>query len=211
MPKVICLDFDGPIVNSLGPNIEFGLRMKEKYQGPKPLPPADHIIEWKKLVVFPMVAMFQNLGFSKEQAQYIHDHDYLEEFGNQRNPAPLHEGMQHIIRRLRDDGNRLAIVSLNYRCNILASLGELANSFEVIHSFNEFPEKPAALIDAAKRLGTTPEQAIYVGDSISDHHAARAVKMPFFGVSYGWQITGDEPEFVSAKTPRELESMLTYY
>lgn len=211
MAKAILFDFDGPLVDSLSMTIDFCLRMKEKYQLLNSLPPATEIEAWKKTVGFPMSLMLQNIGFSERQAQQIHNNEYLAEFGEQKNPAPLHRGMKHIIRRLLDDGNRLGIVSLNHRCNILASLGELADSFEVIHSFNEFPEKPPALTDAAERLSTTTEQAIYVGDSLADHHAARAVKMPFFGVSYGWQITGNESEFVSAKTPRELESMLTYF
>ena len=210
MAKVILLDFDGPIIDSLGNHIDFCLRMNEKYGGPKMLPPADNLNAWRNLASYPMVNFLINIGFTASRAEYIRDHDYLPEFANQKNPAPLYPGMAELIAKLYAEGCHLGIVSQNLRQNILASIGRLTEHFSIISSNDEFPEKPPALIHAAHTLGIAPDRAVYIGDAPKDYKAACAVGMPFIGVSWGWQITGDEKDFVSAKSPEELEFLLAF-
>ena len=208
MPKVILFDFDGPLADSLRRHIEFCLRMNEKYGGQLVLPEASDIESWRKLVGFPMIKFLTNLGFSTEQAQIIHDDDYLREFGKKRKPVPLYPGAERLIRFLKNRGKQLGIVSLNHRYNILATLGPLIDQFGVIYSYNEFTKKPPALLSAVQFFGIEPTESVYIADALGDYQAACAVKMPFIGTSYGWQITGQETEFTSAASPGELELML---
>lgn len=210
MPKAIIFDFDGPLADSFRKHVGFCCRMNEKYGGPKMLPPAHNTAAWKKLAGYPITEFLTNLGFSPEKAREINDSDYAKEFGDQRDAAPLHPDMPAIIRNLKAEGNWLGIVSLNLRRNILASLGPLAGEFTVIYGCDDFPRKPPALKIALRALRSLPKDAVYIGDSLHDYQAALEVGMAFIGVSYGWQITGQESEFVSAASPAELEWMLAF-
>lgn len=210
MCKIIYFDFDGPLVDSFWKHIEFCLRMAIKYGLMRPLPEISDLVGWRNLADFPMEKFLANIGFSAEMAKMIHDNEYLTEFGNQRTPAPFYPGVPEMIGRLKAEGNRLGIVSLNNRVNIISALGPIANCFDVILSADEFPTKPPALHLASTLMGINPERAVYIGDAPHDYVAACAVKMPFIGVSYGWIINGTETEYNSARSPEELELMLAF-
>ena len=208
MPKAILFDFDGPLADSLNPHIDFLLRMSSIYGGPSTLPKAEDTEVWKNLSGYPMTRFMENVGFTKEQAKQIFSNEYDAEFAN--HPSPLYIGVPKLINGLKNRGFILGIISLNLRVNILASLGNITDVFRVIHSADEFAEKTSALTDACQILQIKPVEAVYIGDAPKDYEAAHAVGMPFIGVAYGWQITGREKEYISARNPAELESMLAF-
>lgn len=206
MLKAVLFDFDGPLVNSFERHIDFCRRMNKKYSRGLTLPAVSDINDWRLIIGFPMVQFLVNIGFTAAEAQAIHDQDYLAEFGNQKNPAPLHSEIGSMLGHLSDRRHQLGlgIVSLNHRCNILASLGRLVDLFHEICSHDEFPKKTDALVFACSAFSCSPSEAVYIGDAEKDYQAADAVGMPFIGVSYGWEINPGDPRFPVVDSPREL-------
>lgn len=207
--RFFLFDFDGVLADSLKKHIEFCLRVNEKYQKDLALPAIDDPKAWRPFVSFPFEKFLVNLGFSPDEAKIIHDTDYLEEFGLRSGPRLLFPGVTEMIIELHRAGNRLGIVSLNTFSNILNSLEELAGYFDVINTADQFPDnKVPALINACAILQIKAEDAVYVGDALSDFRAANEISMPFIGASYGWQISGEETEFPSVASVEDLHWVL---
>jgi phosphoglycolate phosphatase len=61
---------------------------------------------------------------------------------------------------------------------------------EILGSGGELPKKPdpAPLLRIIERLGVTPDDALYVGDSATDVATARNAGVPVTLVSYGYTL-----------------------
>lgn len=65
---------------------------------------------------------------------------------------------------------------------------EILDFFEMVvgaEDVSRCKPHPEPLLTAAEKIGVAPKSAVYVGDSLADARAARAAKMPFFGVLTG--------------------------
>jgi 2-phosphoglycolate phosphatase len=94
------------------------------------------------------------------------------------------------IRALKGRGLALGIVSTKYRRRIEAVLERehLLDLFDVIVGGEDVPQHkpdPASLLQALERLGVRPENALYVGDSVTDAEAANRGAIPFVAVLSG--------------------------
>jgi HAD superfamily hydrolase (TIGR01509 family) len=106
--------------------------------------------------------------------------------------APL-EGIPELLAALRDEGMRLAVVSLKPR-----RAGELELDLCDLRPYLETavwgddgpPPKPSpdAALEAAARLGVDPSRAVVVGDSASDIQMARAAGIRAIGALWGGAI-----------------------
>lgn len=73
--------------------------------------------------------------------------------------------------------------------------------------------KPAAdpVLEACRRLGVQPEEAIFIGDSLHDLGSAQAASCPFLAVTYG---SATRPDFIAhgadllVDTPEELRTWI---
>ena len=122
----------------------------------------------------------------------------------------LFDGVEAILRRLRDAGIRLGVVSNNRRVVVervleANGIGDLFSL--VIGEDNADQPKPApgGILQACRHFGESPESCLMVGDSLSDSRAARAAGMESVGVSWnhhdrtpiaslGFTWTIDHPE-----------------
>ena len=109
---------------------------------------------------------------------------------------PLHdelepcEGMEDVIERLHADGVRIGIVTAKRRATVELAFERLRVShlFETVVGGDETEEHkphPAPLLLAAKRLGVSPQDCAYVGDSPFDIRAAKAAHMYAVAVTWG--------------------------
>jgi pyrophosphatase PpaX len=109
---------------------------------------------------------------------------------------PLHDtiavcdGMDVVLAELRDRGHRLGIVTAKRRTTVDLAFDRIPieHLFETVvggDETNEHKPHPAPLLLALERLGVTPDQAAYVGDSPFDMQAAKAGGLYAIGVSWG--------------------------
>ena len=109
---------------------------------------------------------------------------------------PLHEeleaclGMEDVLVRLHEEGRRLGVVTAKRRATVDLAFDRIPieHLFETVVGGDETTEHkphPAPLLLALERMGATPEDAAYVGDSPFDMQAAKAGGLHAIGVSWG--------------------------
>ncbi|MGM9637836.1 MAG: HAD-IIIA family hydrolase [Eubacteriales bacterium] len=105
-----------------------------------------------------------------------------------------YEGIPQLLTELRDGGYKLAIVS-NKADFAVQTLRERYFSDTVPVAIGESAnvrKKPApdSVLEALKRLDSTPEQAVYVGDSDVDIQTAKNAGMDCISVTWGFRSVG---------------------
>jgi pyrophosphatase PpaX len=109
---------------------------------------------------------------------------------------PLHdeleacEGMEDVIVRLHEDGVRLGVVTAKRRSTVDLAFARLrvGHLFETVVGGDETEKHkpdPEPLLLAAHRLGVSPQDCAYVGDSPFDIRAAKAAQMYAIAVTWG--------------------------
>jgi pyrophosphatase PpaX len=109
---------------------------------------------------------------------------------------PLHAtisvcaGMDGVLDELRDRGHRLGVVTAKRRATVDLAFARIPieHLFETVVGGDETTEHkphPAPLLLALERMGASPEEAAYVGDSPFDMQAAKAAGLYAIGVSWG--------------------------
>jgi pyrophosphatase PpaX len=115
---------------------------------------------------------------------------------------PLHDqlescvGMEDVLATLKERGYRLGIVTAKRRVTVDLAFARLPleHLFETVVGGDETEQHkphPAPLLLALERLGASPQDAAYVGDSPFDMQAAKAAGLYAIGVSWG-RIHGAE-------------------
>jgi phosphoglycolate phosphatase len=77
---------------------------------------------------------------------------------------------------------------------LMQALG-LADRASCVVSGDTLPQRkpdPAPLLLAARQLGVTPDEAVYVGDAARDIEAGRAAGMTTIAAAYGYIVDGDD-------------------
>ena len=132
---------------------------------------------------------------------------------------PLHEelvccaGMEHALEQLRADGRRLGLVTAKRRSTVELAFEHvpLGHLFETIVGGDETERHkpdPEPLLLAAERLGASPADTVYVGDSPFDIRAAKAAGMGSVAVTWGRihdrsRLEREEPDAI-VDTAKEL-------
>lgn len=166
--------------------------------------------------VSPMRDFFLAVGFPEADAERAVV-DYKSEFAQRYHP-PLFEGVNAMLRALRNEGVRIGIVSSNTRENVIPLLADALDAFEPSCLFF-YDERLAArpkswcLTQGAKCLGVVPAACVYVGDQPADLRAAEEAGFQFLGVTYGWGILQGDPRCETVDTigdiPKRIAEMDT--
>jgi pyrophosphatase PpaX len=109
---------------------------------------------------------------------------------------PLHdeleacEGMEDVIERLHEDGTRVGVVTARRRATVDRAfarlrVGHLCETVVGGDETERHKPEPEPLLLAAKRLGVSPQDCAYVGDSPFDTRAAKAAHMYPVAVPWG--------------------------
>jgi pyrophosphatase PpaX len=109
---------------------------------------------------------------------------------------PLHTeleafpGIVHVLARLRDEGRRLGVVTAKKRATVDIAFSQLplAPLFDTVVGGDETARHkpdPEPLLLGLERLGASPDEAAYVGDSPYDMAAAKAAGTFAVGVTWG--------------------------
>ena len=201
--KVILFDFDGTIADSLDAIVnitnslagEFGYKpaSQEQIAQLQNLPPRE-LIKESGISIFKIPFLFRRvkLELSKE-VQYL-------------SPIP---GMKEALIELKNQGNRLGIITSNSQENVMAFLfkNELQNLFEFIYSAKTLFGKNKVITNFLRQESLKFEDVIYVGDETRDIEAARKSNIKVIAVSWGFNsrevLAEKKPDFLIYK-PNEL-------
>jgi len=129
----------------------------------------------------------------------------------------IYPGVEEGLERLHGLGVRLACVTnkpRRFTDKLLTEVG-LRNRFALVVAGDTLPAKkpdPLPLLHAARHFGVPPDEALLVGDSVTDVRAARAAGFAVVCVSYGYNdaaaIDAAAPDAV-VDSFRDLARLLT--
>ena len=107
--------------------------------------------------------------------------------------ARLYDGAESALRQLHAMGMRIGLCSNkpDDLCRMLTRSFDIDRYIdETLGSTPGMPKKPdpAPLLAIIERLGVTPSDTLYIGDSDADVKAARAAGIPVMLVSYGYTL-----------------------
>jgi phosphoglycolate phosphatase len=136
----------------------------------------------------------------------------LKRFVERPHPPKIFDGMAEVIKQLSTH-HVIAIVTGNTTPaveNFLIENGIL-QCISAVFAVDQPGSKTEKILKAKSQLGTGKDMAYYVGDAVSDIHAARQVSVKSVAVSWGHQSLG---KLVNAKpdqivhAPREIVAIL---
>lgn len=136
---------------------------------------------------------FLNNGLSQEQWDMMEtevDAILSQHEGFAADTATPIEGSLEIVKKLREKGFKLAILTNNGRPALDKILKKvpLKENFDLIQTRHESPKPkpyPDGLLKVASELGVKLEEVIYVGDALIDGAAAQRAGIEFWGVTTG--------------------------
>lgn len=203
MIKVIIFDFDGTVADTFEAIVRITNRLSGEF-GYKRSEPEDldrirklsskEIVKQSGISVFRLPFLLKKL--KEELNQEIH----------RLSPIP---GIQQAIVALKEQGNRLGIITSNDQNNVLYFLkdNQLQDSFDFIYSGTALFGKSKVINTFLKQANLKPEEAIYVGDETRDIEAAKKSRIKMIAVSWGFNskevLAEHHPDFL-IHDPQEL-------
>lgn len=153
---------------------------------------------------------------TSEQAKEICLNLYKEYYNqNMRNKTSPYEGVLELLAQLKAEGYKLAIVSNKYDSAVKALCTEYYSDFiqVAIGESKLVGKKPApdGIYAALRELGSSKEEALYVGDSEVDVKTAHNAGLKCVGVTWGFrtrELLTNEGADIIIDTPSELLNFL---
>ena len=197
-PEMILIDVDGTLVDSV-PDLAFCVDEMMRQLGRAPHGEAK-VRDWvgngvERLVRRALVGQLDGEPSDEdyEKAYPIFLELYAE---NTSKRSHLFPGVEEGLAYLKTTGIRLGCVTnkaAQFTEPLLSDLG-IADNFEIVISGDSLPEKkphPMPLLHGADFFGVQPENAMMIGDSVSDVKAARAAGFQIVCMSYGFFVGVD--------------------
>lgn len=183
--NVVLFDLDGTVLDTYGAILGSLRYSTEKVLG-KALP--DDVLVEK--VGQPLITQMKSFTPDPLQQEAImHAYRQHNEHGLNSKITPF-PGMKEVLEQLREQGYVTGIVTSKRRAVAEPSLVHFGMR-EGLACLNGLEDsaahkpKPDPLLQAAKDIGVSPNQCMYVGDSPYDLQAAHAADMPCIGVTWG--------------------------
>ena len=178
---LVIFDFDGTLANSL-PQFAHNLHRLADQYGFRKLSTAEmeelRSVDLRQLLRT-MKISFWKLPFIVRRIRKM--------MNEQINQISLFPGIDQSLQRLVDSGIRLAIVSSNSQDNVQQILGPVnSKRFQFMECSVSLFGKRSRLRRVLRNAQVAAEQAIYVADELRDLQAAKAEKLAFGAVSWGY-------------------------
>ncbi|MEO6696622.1 MAG: phosphoglycolate phosphatase [Gammaproteobacteria bacterium] len=192
-PKMILIDLDGTLVDSV-PDLAFCVDKTMEALGMPPRGEA-RVRLWVGNGIVRLVqrALTGEMDGEADPALYERALPIFKALYAERTcvDSYLYPGVQEGLALLKGVGYALGCVTnkpAQFTEPLLEKLG-ISNNFTIIISGDTLPQQkphPEPLLHAARFFGVLPEQALMVGDSVSDVKAARAAGFAIVCMSYGY-------------------------
>jgi phosphoglycolate phosphatase len=201
-PEMVLIDVDGTLVDSV-PDLAYCVDEMMKALD-LPVHGEARVRNWVGNGVERLVrrALVGQLEGEPDEALFQRAYPiFLELYAdNTSRRSTLYPGVAEGVAWLKAQGYRLGCVTnkaAQFTLPLLKDLG-VHDHFEIIISGDTLPRKkpdPAPLLHAARFFGVEPEQALMIGDSVSDVKAARAAGFQIVCMSYGYNHGADIRDF----------------
>jgi phosphoglycolate phosphatase len=112
--------------------------------------------------------------------------DFIRLLRTNRGSVPLFEGVAAVLEELRCAGVQVGVVSSNSYDNVLAVLGDAARAVRHFECGASIFGKRSRLEKLRRRAGVDRDATIYVGDQATGLEAARAARIAFGAVAWGY-------------------------
>ncbi|MGD8640385.1 MAG: phosphoglycolate phosphatase [Gammaproteobacteria bacterium] len=206
-PQMILIDVDGTLVDSV-PDLAFCVDEMMKQLGRAPQG-VEKVRNWvgngvdrliKRALVGQMDGEPDETSFNQARPMFL---DLYADNVSKR--SVLFDGVREGLDYLKSQGYALGCVTNKASQFTLPLLKDLNiyDEFGIVVCGDTLPKKkpdPLPLLHAAEHFNVKPEQALMIGDSISDVKAARAAGFQIICMSYGYNhgedIRGYDPDLV---------------
>ncbi len=192
-PEMILIDVDGTLVDSV-PDLAFCVDAMMVQLGREPHG-EDAVRNWVGNGVERLVrrALIGKLNGEPDEADFERAYPvFLDLYAdNTCRRSGLYPGVREGVDLLKAAGYKLGCVTnkaAQFTEPLLKELG-VYDDFAIVISGDTLPQKkpdPAPLLHAANFFGCRPENALMIGDSVSDVAAARAAGFQIVCMSYGY-------------------------
>ncbi len=217
-PQMVLIDVDGTLVDSV-PDLAFCVDEMMKQLG-RPVQGEDKVREWVGNGVERLVrrALIGQLDGEPDETDFEKAYPIFMDLyaENTSKRSVLYPGVEEGIKYLKAAGYRLGCVTnkaAQFTIPLLKDLG-IHDHFKIVVSGDTLPKKkpdPMPLLHVAEHLRVSPENAMMLGDSVSDVKAARAAGFQIVCMSYGYNhgvdIRDANPDAV-IDSMTELEGLL---
>jgi phosphoglycolate phosphatase len=197
-PEMVLIDVDGTLVDSV-PDLHYCVDEMMKALD-MPLRGEARVRTWVGNGVERLVRRALTDSLDGEPDEALFDRAYpifLDLYAeNTSKRSKLYPGVVEGLDYLQQQGYKLGCVTNKaeqFTVPLLRDLG-VHDRFAIIVSGDSLPEKkphPLPLLHAAEFFGVAPEQALMLGDSVSDVKAARAAGFQIICMSYGYNHGND--------------------
>lgn len=195
-PKVLLVDLDGTLVNTLPDRISAINYMLTTLDFPKInetnvqsyIGDGVYILAQKTLKESLQATPEQITDALIQQAADLYEAYYLEHICIK---SALYPNVLETLQKVSAQDIKIALITNKRSCHskeLIYALN-LEQYFTVIMGGEDGAHKPAPdlLLHALKRMNVSPNEAIMVGDSLDDYNAATSAHISMIGVSYGYR------------------------
>jgi phosphoglycolate phosphatase len=196
MLKVIIFDFDGTIADTFDAIVNISNRLSTEFGYKKTTPEelADiRNLSSKEIIRISGVSIFK-LPFILRKLKL--------ELNREVHNLKTISGIKDALIQLKQQGNRLAIITSNDRENVIEFLqnNNLQELFETIYSGATLFGKSKVINKFIRQQNIEAAEAIYVGDETRDIEAAKKSKIKTIAVSWGFNseavLAAHQPDFL---------------
>lgn len=206
--KLVIFDWDGVLVNTVNMDYEIYKIIGDKLG--KKIPPSTD--EFGKLTNGRWQMLHKNLGITTDEEVMTSVRMYMELRMRMEGDVEAYPGIKEVLSFLKGERKKIAIISNNFRENIVRLMERLGfdKYIETVIAYD--PQKkskphPDQILECMRKLGVKPNETAFVGDMEVDMAAGKAAKVRTIGVTYGWhkreRLEKFEP-FVVVDSPMEI-------
>jgi pyrophosphatase PpaX len=180
-------DLDGTIIDSIELILRSYRHTMELHRANEPMPPDDL---WIKGLGTPLWAQFGEITDDKAEIDAMVQTYRSYNLTHHDTLVKPYEGVVHEIRRLKDHGKKLGVVTSKLRDGAMRGLriAGLDQAFDVVLGCDDVTHSkphPEPVLKAVDELGAPKDETVFVGDSRHDMESGRAAGVQTAAVLWG--------------------------
>ena len=180
--KAFIYDLDGTVLNTLNMNMYPLMKIIKEETG------EDWTFEQVlKFAPYPGMKVMEELNFKDKEKTYARWVQYVNEY---EEGATLYEGFNEVFEILNNQKIKQAIVSAKtlkqYQIDVVSKgIDQYMETAVLADDTTKHKPDPEPLLECIKRLNILPEEAIYIGDALSDQQASMNAGIDFVYAKWG--------------------------